>query len=148
MITKNDLVVQALDLAGLASSSNPASPEMVKKGLISLELLMSSLDGKTFIEYIADDNTFNPSGASDSGVKPNEASDVVKYITVNICESLAAPFTDTLKQMSRRAYRKLLISDPKESVQGENIPKGQGYGGWGWCSPYLSDKDADTNTTE
>lgn len=152
MITKNDLVVQALDLAGLSSSANPASPEMVKKGLVSLELLMTSLEGKTYVEYLADDSTFNPSGACDSGVKPNEASDVVKYIAVNICESLAVPFTDTLKQMSRRAYRKLLDNTPKESVQGENIPAGQGNlqgGGWGWCSPYLKgDDDEDTTTTK
>lgn len=150
MIQKNDVVVQALDLAGLASSANPASPEMIQKGLVSLELLMSGLDGKTFVEFNSADDLFRPDGAADSGLKPNEVSDVVKYISINICESLAVPFTDTLKQMSRRAYRKLLDNTPKESVQGENTPAGQGNlrnGGWGWCSPYLKGDDDENTTT-
>lgn len=152
MIKKIDLVNQALSLSGLVSSSNQATPEMVSKGLTALELSMLSLEGKTYVEYIPDENPISPNGNADSGVKPSEAADVYKYISLYICESLAAPFTGDLRMISRRAYRKLLDNTPKESAQGENIPKGQGnmyYGGWGWCSPYLKgDDDGSAAKTE
>lgn len=140
MIKKIDLVNQALSLSGLVSSSNQATPEMTSKGLTALELSMLSLEGKTFVEYLPDENTMSPNANADSGVKPSEVSDVCKYISMYICESLAAPFTGDLRIMSRRAYRKLLDTVPKEKKQAENVPAGQGnmLCGWGYSRPYLT----------
>lgn len=148
-IKKIDLVNQALSLAGLVSSSNQATSEMTEKGLISLELLMSGLSGKTHINFIPDADTFNPNGNTESGVNPSDASNVVSYIAVNICESLAAPFTNDLKQMSRRAYRKLLTDVPVEKAQAANVPAGQGNirCGWGYVSPFLYHGDSNENQT-
>ena len=149
-ITKIDLVNQALSIAGLTGEDNTAQPNMISKGLVSLELSMVGMEGKTFVEYNADENPMHPDGNADSGVKPNEAYDVSKYVSVAICESLAAPFTMDLRQMSRRAYRKLLNTIPAQKSQAPNVPAGQGnlrHGNWGWVSPYLQDSEDENNTT-
>ena len=83
-ITKIDLVNQALSIAGLTGEDNTAQPNMISKGLVSLELSMIGMEGKTFVEYNADENPMHPDGNADSGVKPNEAYSKISFVLLGL----------------------------------------------------------------
>lgn len=134
MIRKIDLANEAMDIAGLTSSSNPATSEMTQKALKALERSMLNLESPgVYLGYKAADNMFKVDGNADSGLADTVVDNVIKYIAIDICEALSAPFTDELKKQSRRSYRKLLSVSPTRRAQTNNVPSGagnqrQGYG--------------------
>ena len=145
-IRKIDLANESLVIAGLISSANMATPEMTEKALKSLERLMLNLESSgVYVGYNAAENMFNIDGNQDSGIADTLVDHIIKYIAVDVCESLAAPFTGELKQQSRRSYRKLLSVTPPSRTQTNNVPSGAGnqrynYGVYNRYMPPESDK--------
>ena len=140
MIKKIDLANEALNICGLVSSSNQATAEMTQKALKALERSMLNLESSgVYVGYKAADNMFNPDGNADSGIADTLVDHVIKYITLDICEALAAPFTGEMKQQSRRSYRKLLSVSPISRTQTNNVPAGAGNQryGYGWRNNYM-----------
>jgi len=140
MIRKIDLANESLDIAGLVSTSNPATPEMTQTALKALERSMLNLESSgVYVGYKAADNMFQVDGNADSGLPDNLVDYVIKYIAVDVCEALAAPFTGELKQQSRRAYRMLLNRTPPNRTQTTNVPNGAGNQryGYGFCNNYM-----------
>ena len=141
MIRKIDLANEALEIAGLTSSSNSATPEMTQKALKALERSMLNLESSgVYIGYKAAENMFKVDGNADSGLADTVVDHVIKYIAIDICESLAAPFTGELKQQARRSYRKLLSVSPINRTQTNNVPSGAGNQryGYGWRNNYMT----------
>lgn len=144
MIKKIDLANEALNICGLVSSSNQATAEMTQKALKALERSMLNLESSgVYVGYKAADNMFNPDGNADSGIADTLVDHIIKYISVDICEALAAPFTGEMKQQAKRAYRKMLSLKPLERAVNPVMPSGQGNqrGCYSCGDKYLSNED-------
>ena len=145
MITKLELANEALELAGLVSASNPATPEMQNKAVKALERSVLSLgrDG-VYLGYNKSVDMFSPDYSQDSGISDVFVDDVIKYISVDICEALAAPFTAELKQMQNKARQNLMPLTVPSIAQRHNMPAGAGNRRgltFGYNDKFLSDKD-------
>ena len=145
MITKLELANEALELAGLVSASNPATPEMQNKAVKALERSVLSLarDG-VYIGYNKSVDIFSPDYNQDSGISDVLIDDIIKYISVDICEALAAPFTAELKQMSHKARQNLLPLTMPSIPQRQNMPAGAGNrrgSSYGYRDEYLSTQE-------
>ena len=124
---KQDIVTQSLVQCGLSSMSNPASNEMIKNGLQILERKMSALSSTVDVGYIFSADISDPGPTEESGINANLIDSVISYITIPICESLAAPYTPETKQASMMAYKSLLARAliPNKTLP-VNMPSGAG----------------------
>lgn len=127
MIRKIDIANEALEIAGLVSSSNQAAPEMTSKAVKAVERAMVNLESRGAVTgYINSPSILEVDQNADSGLNPALLDYVIKYVAVDVCEALAAPFTGEIKQQSRRAYRKLLNAPVPQKAVNDFTPSGQG----------------------
>lgn len=150
MIRKIDLANEALNICGLVSSSNQATPEMTNTALKAIERAMARISESSDNGYILSDNLLNPDANADSGIYPSLVDAVIKFVSVDVCEALAAPFTGEIKQQSIRAYRELLNLPPPTKAQRENMPSGAGNqrGCFGYPDNYFTAPDIEEATDE
>lgn len=148
MIKKIDLANEALSVTGLVSSSNPATAEMTATALKALERSMLKLG---LDNYIPSESITSPNPNEDSGVTPQQFDDVIKYISLDICEALAAPFTGEMKTQQYLAKRRLTKILIPSINQRENMPNGAGsrrYNNDCYFMPVIEDsEDGSDNTT-
>lgn len=126
-IKKIDIANEALYITGLVSASNPATPEMTSAALKAMERAILGLerDG-VYLSYNKSENMFRPDGNQDSGLSDSVVDDVIKYISIDICEALAAPFTGEMKIQKSQARRDLMPTNVLPIKRVDNIPSGAG----------------------
>lgn len=151
MIRKIDLANEALEICGLVSSSNQATPEMTKKALKAIERSIINLEREgVYIGYKKSENMFNPDPNQDSGISDALVDDVIKYVSIDICEALAAPFTSMLQVMQERAADSLMPVEVLPIKRPSNVPSGAGNqrGAYRECDNYLTTPEIEENTDE